>query len=331
MAVNIENISLDKHISGKTNNDYLQLLPKFALKYQIDKYNNIYASVSMGQRSGGYNIQMLGDFMESHLRADMSEKVKQGVVQYLHNMVGQSSMPSFVPDLVEGILNEKMPQFERASIEHLVYKPERSWNYELGAHISLFDHTLQADGAIYMMNVSEQQIARFTPSGLGRMMTNAGESRSYGAELSLHARPIEPLNIIASYGYTHATFTHYDAGEEEDYSGFRIPFVPKHTAALCASYTIGVKHHPWISSVTLGADATATGKIYWNESNTMMQPFYATLGASASIDTNFGTLRLWAKNITNTRYDTFCFESMGREYRQHAHPAHAGIEFCLRF
>ena len=97
MAVNIENISLDKHISGKTNNDYLQLLPKFALKYQIDKYNNIYASVSMGQRSGGYNIQMLGDFMESHLRADMSEKVKQGVVQYLHNMVGQSSMPSFVP------------------------------------------------------------------------------------------------------------------------------------------------------------------------------------------------------------------------------------------
>mgnify|MGYP002512513540 CR=1 FL=1 len=185
-----------------------------------------------------------------------------------------------------------MPQFERASIEHLVYKPERSWNYELGAHISLFDHTLQADGAIYMMNVSEQQVARFTPSGLGRMMTNAGESRSYGAELSLHTRPIEPLNIIASYGYTHATFTHYDAGEEEDYSGFRIPFVPKHTAALCASYTIGVRHHPWISSVTLGADATATGKIYWNESNTMMQPFYATLGASASIDTDFGILRL---------------------------------------
>ena len=156
---------------------------------------------------------MLGDFMESHLRADMSEKVKQGVVQYLHNMVGQSSMPSFVPDLVEGILNEKMPQFERASIEHLVYKPERSWNYEFGAHVSLFDHTLQADGAIYMMNVSEQQIARFTPSGLGRMMTNAGESRSYGAELSLHAQPIDPLTLMASYGFCHATFTRYDAGE----------------------------------------------------------------------------------------------------------------------
>lgn len=329
MAVNIEGISLDKHIGGESADDYLQLLPKFALKYQIDKYNNIYASVSMGQRSGGYNIQMLGDFMESHLRADMSEKVKQGVVQYLHNMVGQSSMPSFVPDLVEGILNEKMPQFERASIEHLVYKPERSWNYEFGAHVSLFDHTLQADGAIYMMNVSEQQIARFTPSGLGRMMTNAGESRSYGAELSLHARPIEPLNIIASYGYTHATFTHYDAGEGEDYSGRRIPFVPRHTATAGAVYTMPLKH-PVLQTITVGADATMAGSIYWNESNTMRQPFYATLNAHCAVSTQHVTLRLWAKNLTSSRYNTFCFESMQREYRQHAKPLHAGIEVIIR-
>lgn len=330
MALHIPHIDLLKHIGGEAEDDYLQLFPKFSLKYQFNKYNNIYASVSMGQRSGGYNIQMLSDFMESHLRADMIEEVKGAVISRLHQMAEQSSMPSFVPGLVEGILNEKLPQFERAEVSHLIYKPEYSWNYEVGTHLSLFNHALQADAAIFLMNVTDQQVARFTPSGMGRMMTNAGKARSYGAELSLHAQPMQTLTITAAYGFTHATFTRYDDGAEADYSGRRIPFVPEHTAALCAAYRIGIRN-PWVSSITLAADAAAAGRIYWNESNTMSQPFYATLGASASIETKLGTLRLWAKNLTNSSYDTFCFESMGREFRQHAAPAHAGIEVCLRF
>lgn len=330
MALYIPYINLDNNISGQAEDDYMHLLPKFSLKYQFNRYSNIYASVSMGQRSGGYNIQMLSDFMESHLRADMIGKVKSAVISRLHEMAAQSSMPSFVPGLVEGILNEKLPNFERAEVSHLIYKPERSWNYEVGAHLSLLNHTLQADAAIFLMNVTDQQVARFTPSGMGRMMTNAGKSRSYGAELSLHSQPVQPLTVTASYGFTHATFTRYDDGASADYSGCRIPFVPEHTAALRAAYRIGIRH-PWVSSITVAADAAAAGRIYWNESNTMSQPFYATLGASASLETRLGTLRLWAKNITDTSYDTFRFESMGREFRQHAAPAHAGIEIRLKF
>lgn len=94
--------------------------------------------------------------------------------------------------------------------EEQVYKPEYSWNYELGTHLSLLEHRLQVDAAVFCIDWEQQQVQLPIFTGLGSKIVNAGQSRSYGAELAIVYRPIEGLNLRASYGYTNAKFVEYE-------------------------------------------------------------------------------------------------------------------------
>ena len=67
------------------------------------------------------------------------------------------------------------------------YKPEYSWNYEVGTHLTLWEGKLWADLAAFYMDTRDQQLSQFIGSGLGRTTINAGKSNSYGAEASLRA------------------------------------------------------------------------------------------------------------------------------------------------
>ena len=148
------------------------------------------------------------------------------------------------------ISKSRLPLFHRTvSYTHLenadpkastIYKPEYSWNYEVGSHLTLWEGKLWMDLAAFLMDTRDQQIAQFAKSGLGRITVNAGKSRSYGAEAALRANLTDALSMNASYGYTYATFTDYktiDRGQNEiSYDGNYVPFVPKHTLNA-VSYT----------------------------------------------------------------------------------------------
>ena len=338
MAVDLQQLSSHLLYSGLLQNDYVRLLPKFALKYEFgnssrplresgERVQFLYFSLSQGQRSGGYNLQMFSDLLQGALRVDMMDGVKQGVKDYLAELAQTNpSMPDFVPDMVGGIMDENMPQFAIPTTDQVVYKPEYSWNYELGTHLSLLDNTLLMDAAAYLMLTRNQQIARFADSGLGRKMVNAGKSRSYGFETSLRWTPNHHLAISGNYGFTHATFTDYDGGAGEDYTGNYIPFVPMHTANLDAAYRF-IPSPSW--SLTVGANCTGTGRIYWTEQNTHQQPFYMTTGARITFETSRFSLMVWGKNLTGKKFNTFYFESAGRGFEQHGRPFQMGIDLKL--
>ncbi len=342
MSVNLDNLTSEILYKGKVNDDYLRVLPKFALKYDFNDRNNIYASVAMGQRSGGYNLQMFSDLLQGAMRVDMIDGVKSGVVGYLERMVQMApNMPSQIPDpenpgsmislpaYVERAMDQNMPQFETPETDQIVYRPEYSWNYELGAHLTLSDR-LQMDAAVFYNKVYDQQIARFAPSGLGRMMVNAGKSRSFGGELSLLWRPVDALSLNANYGFTNAKFSEYDGGNNIDYSGNYVPFVPTHTANIDAAYTFRFKNNI-LRSLTLGATMTGAGKIYWTEDNMASQDFYSLLDARVVLGFKHCDLSLWGKNLTDTEYNTFYFESASRGYEQHGRPLQFGATLHCKF
>ena len=173
---------------------------------------------------------------------------------------------------------------------------------------------------------------------MGRTVVNAGKSRSYGAELSLRAALADNrLALTATYGYTHATFRHYDMGqnadgESVDYTGHRVPFVPAHTASLAADWTQRFDGTGFVRSLTVGADATGAGRIYWDEANSMSQPFYVLLGAHVDVSLARNvTLSLWGKNLTATLFDTFRFDNMNRRFAQRGVPRHFGIDVRAHF
>lgn len=303
---------------GEMERDYVQWLPKLSLRYSFGSQTDalahqddfVYAAVSRGYRSGGYNVQMFSDLLQGQMRNMMIDDVDA----YSNGM-----MSRFVDiDKVKSAID----------LNSVIYEPEYSWNYELGAHVQTSRLSLQA--ALFRISTYDQQIARFATSGLGRMMVNAGESTSLGAELSASYR-IKGLSLNANYGYTHATFDEYDDGRS-DYSGNFVPFVPMHNGNIGAVYTLGYDKTDAARRVSIGADVTGQGRIYWTEANDTYQDFYAFLNAHVTVALSERlSVNLWGKNLTSSHFNTFYFESAGRLYEQHNKPFRLGVDVRISF
>ena len=313
-------LTVDSRYIGELSKDYVQLLPKFALQYDFnDNKNNVYASISKGYRSGGYNYQMFSELLQSSLRNDMMRQSKDAIMEK-------------VPAQFAGMVADKFPTpGENPDAKSAVeYKPEYTWSYELGTHLSLFEGKLQADLAAFYMQTYDQQLSQMAESGLGRITVNAGESESYGVEANLVASINRHLQLNASYGYTKATFVKYNAGENEDYSGNYVPFVPMHTLNVGGSYAFYF-NNSWAQSLTFGANVSGAGKIYWTEANNASQDFYATLNGYVSLKTKAVQIDLWGRNLTDNEFTTFYFESMGRGFEQRCKPMQVGVDVRLHF
>ena len=329
MPIELKDLKADYQTVGKLKNDYIQLLPKVAVKYNFNSKNNLYASISKGHRSGGYNVQMFSDIVQNGLQNSIKTTIKNGVGEKL-NGFAQMGMPSSVIGMINGMMEQYLTTSEINIAESTTYKPEYSWNYEVGSHLQLFNGKLQADFAAFYMDTRNQQIAKFAETGLGRITVNAGESESYGVEANLVASLNKNLQLNASYGYTKATFVKYDAGKEEDYSGNYVPFVPRHTMNIGGSYAF-LFNNSWAQSLTLGANITGAGKIYWTEANNASQDFYTSLNGYISLKTKAVQIDLWGRNLTNNDYTTFYFETMGRGYEQRCKPLQVGVDVRLHF
>ena len=313
-------LTVESRYTGELSKDYIQLLPKFALQYDFNNNkSNIYATISKGYRSGGYNYQMFSELLQSSLKNDMMRQSKETIM-------------AKVPEQFAGMVADKFPTpgqnpEAKTAVE---YKPEYTWNYELGTHLSLFGGKLQADLAAFYMQTYDQQLSQMAESGLGRITVNAGESESYGVEANLVASLNRHLQFNASYGYTEATFVKYNAGENEDYSGNYVPFVPRHTMNIGGSYSFFF-NDGWAQSLTLGANINGAGKIYWTESNHASQDFYATLNGFISLKAKSMQIDLWGRNLTDNEHTTFYFESMGRGYAQKCKPLQVGVDVRFHF
>lgn len=310
-------IKAQPKLTGTLDNNDLQILPKLSLMYQLDgNVENIYVTASKGYRSGGYNIQMFSDIIQNLMRSEMISGINtegEGVVE---KMLGQDKYEAMMVN---------------ADVNSVVYKPEYSWNFELGSKLYFPEACLRVDAALFYNHVYDQQLSRFAPSGLGRMMVNAGKSQSYGGELSAMWKN-NGTTINGNYGFTHAEFTEYEDGKN-DYAGKHVPFVPMHTVSLDANHEWRVKGGILgnnSSVVSVGANISGAGRIYWTENNEVSEPFYALLGARIGYTCgNYGVI-LWGKNLTRKKYNTFYFESASRCFEQHGKPLQVGIDINIK-
>lgn len=122
VSVEAKNLIANAGYDGKISDDYVQLLPKFALQYEWKKGNNVYATVSKGYRSGGYNVQMFSDLISGDLQNSMINAIKESE-QFARfaAMIDKYAKKADVPEVKEATR----------------YKPEYSWNYEVGSHLTL--------------------------------------------------------------------------------------------------------------------------------------------------------------------------------------------------
>lgn len=332
MNVNLQDLHSSIGYQGDLSHTRSRLLPKAAVKYDFSFHSNLYASVSMGQRSGGYNLQMFSDLLQGAMRADMILGIQEGLGQYLEKLSEQNpAMPKQVVSMVKGLMADNMPKFETPSIGQVVYRPEYSINYETGTHLTFPDSRIRFDASLFWCEIRHQQIARFAPNGLGRMMVNAGSSRSVGGEASFHWQATDHLTIAADYGMTETRFVDYDDGSQADYTDNYVPFAPRNTLHLDVAYRWDLDRNSLIQHITAGANAQGVGRLYWNEANTSWQDFYLLPAARLSFEGEHGTVTLWGKNLSDTRYNSFSFTSVGLDFEQHGKPLQVGIDLKVRF
>lgn len=317
--------------------DFNQLLPKLGLTYTLDNGSNFYGTVTKGYRAGGFNVQMFGDIIQNDVVANM-----QSVMTEAQAMAQEAARNGQTePVTLDKVINHTEEQYDQL-LEGIQFKPEESWNFELGSHLNLFGNSLHADIALFYMMIRNQQLSVFTEDyGYGRKMVNAGKSYSCGVELSLNGSALnDHLTWMASYAYNHAAFKDYTTKESSrsdniiDYKDKRVPYVPEHTLAAMLDYRFDI-NKGILNSLTLGANVNGMGNVYWDEANTFSQKFYAVAGAHLAADLGLVNVNIWARNITDTKYNTFAFLSKATGTAvysaQRGNPFQMGVDIRLHF
>ena len=287
-------------LENQTDKGYSELLPKFGLTLDLGSGSNLYAVVSKGFRAGGYNIQMFSDIFSNEQR-----EIGKGFAA-----------------MAKGDMTVEHTAEDYAKVEETItYKPETSWNYELGTHLNLFGGKLHADAAVYYMRVRDLQLSVMAGDyGYGRQMINAGRSSSCGVELSLRGTALDNrFTWAATYGYTHSQLL--------DYNDNQVPFIPTHTFSAMTDYRIG--------KFTFGLNVAGNGPTYWDVDNEYRQKLYATLGAHAMVDFGCIKLNVWGRNLTDTKYNTMLVNSSidgtKRSFAQQGNPLQVGADVIMHF
>ena len=303
-------------LQGGDKVGYHQLLPKVALSYQISPRQLVYASLAKGYRAGGYNLQMFSDIF----------------------MTEQRSMGRALAALMRSDMDVAHSEEDYQEVTNTItYKPETTWNLELGAHLNLLDNKVALDLATYYTRISNQQLSVMAGNfKYGRMMVNAGRSRALGVEVGAHGKACNnALDWHLNYAYTHAVFRDYITGAQ-DYRGNKVPYIPAHTFGASLDYTCDMNSkNCFIKKIIVGADVTGNGKTYWDIDNQYSQEVYAQLGAHLLFDLGLVNVNLWGKNLTNTKYSTFLVESsvdgVKNAFAQRGLPIHMGVDISVKW
>lgn len=286
------------------SSDFWQVLPKVSIKYECSPRTVTYLSAAKGYKTGGYNVQMSADIMQARMQYDMMNVFR-----------------NFTPSI---------PPIDLMPVKDVItYRPETSWNYELGVKSELIRDYLHAELTFFYMDIEDLQITKFVNSGHGRILSNAGKAKSYGTEVSLRAILTQDLTADLNYGYTHATFRNYHDGRT-NFAGRHIPYTPRHTLGIGLQYAKRLKHG-WIDQYFAAAQCNGAGEIYWTEYNDISQKFYATVHAQAGIRKGFVSFEVWGKNLTDTDYSAFYFKSFGKSFMQKGRPLQFGARLNITF
>ena len=270
---------LDVPYLGAVSHHHLELIPKLSALFKATDAVTLYTTVSKGYRSGGFNTQIFSDILQN------------------------LTMNAVMQDL--GVYLDK--QFVSVSADNTEYDPEYAWNLELGTRLR--KGTFSAGASAYYMDVRNQQLTVFPPGmSTGRMMTNAGRSRSIGVETELCWNP-EQFRSHISWSWCDARFVSYYDGNL-DYSGNLLPYVPKHTLNLGAGYSLRINNN----TLDIDASLNGAGPFNWDETGSRQEPF--RLKAGCRIAFVFGDWEIYVRgdNLTGTQGRTFYFKSVGNEF-----------------
>jgi iron complex outermembrane receptor protein len=201
----------------------------------------------------------------------------------------------------------------------LIYDPEELEAFEIGFKSRLFDDRVQLNLSAYKYNYNDLQVTRNIPqpnNSVAVLVTNAGTSKIKGADVELIWKPVNELELGATYNYLDAKYTDYifapagiPASPSTDFSGTRLTRSPKHSLSGYGELTIP---GPGEGELILRADYAYRTTFFFEpgEGNILygptvpftVQEAYGLLDLRATYRTGNFSISAFADNVTNEYY-----------------------------
>jgi len=241
--------------------------PRFALSWDVDANNSLYANIAEGFRLGGANRPI--------------PLTIAGNVSDLANLGLTAAPATFAPDSL--------------------------WSYELGTKSRLAGGRATLDLAVYHIDWSNIQQDIYLPTAGFDFETNVGKATSDGIEFDLKARATSDFTLSVGGNYSRAVFAEdvpwlgVDAnGVQNVRKGDPIQGVPKYSLHLGGEYRFAVASVDTVLRANGQWTGTSHGTVVRTNPD-YIRPSYFTADASWTLSFEKFDLALTAKNLTNNR------------------------------
>ena len=184
------------------------------------------------------------------------------------------------------------------------FDPQYVWSYEAGVKTDWLDRRLMLNTAMFYTKANDLQVMRRDPiTGLPDFR-NAAKATIQGLEVELLARPLQGLDIMASFGLLDTKFDdNKNIEENADYTGNKVPLSPAYTASLVAHY-----RSPW--GISVRGEVAWTGDTYYDEANTHEQEAYCIANGKIGYEKEHFDIYFFVNNIFEKEYWTFLYGAM---------------------
>lgn len=227
----------------------------------------------------------------------------------------------------------------------VLIKPDRTTNFELGVHSTLFDGRLILNGAVYTIDWDDIQTQSVTANGGVPITVNGSSARSEGIEVSFRTRLAGPWSFAGTYGYNDGRLTSDAQGlvdGEDGLAGDRLSGTPEHMASLYVNYSRSIRNG-WDLDASYGLTGTSNvlTKVGMRGDGERLGG-YSVHSASVAVSKQSWSATLYADNLTNkfaetsVRQDPTFVRDIGgfasrRYFRNVLRPRTVGIEFRYSF
>jgi iron complex outermembrane receptor protein len=218
------------------------------------------------------------------------------------------------------------------------YDSESSINYEIGYKTKLLDNSLEFSGAVFLIDIKDQQVQQLFPTTGNIVTDNAGESSSKGFEFESRYIPADDWLLSLSGSYTDAEYQEYVGlnfltFQEENYSGNRLPMTPKWTGnfsvqnrqTLGSNNTFGLLE--WFTQI----DYQYVDSYMFDAPNELEQNAYHLINFKTGIEADSWQTYLWVKNLADEYYSKVEFNFGFGRTAEAAEPRSIGITVNYNF
>ncbi|WP_244996911.1 TonB-dependent receptor [Rhodospirillum rubrum] len=202
-----------------------------------------------------------------------------------------------------------------SAADRQAFDNETSTNYELGWHGTVVEDRLWVNASAYLIEAENKQIYVTADSMTGlQALRNLGDSRSYGLEVDVTARPLDSVQVTLGGTFGRSVFvSSTDPVTGEDYDGKTLPYAPDYTLNAAIEYTLPLSSFP--GEISLRGAGRYVSASYFDPSNSLKQDGYPVLDLSVNLATDTGIkVAVFADNIADQGYRTYSYSAGATTY-----------------